>query len=428
LKIGEYESHEAADVFEMLEGAEAAALVADIREHGLRQAITRWTDGSILDGRNRLRACLEAGVPPRFDTYDGDPWDFVWSANAERRHLDPGQKVMKRLLWQSRRDVWREARAAKEKAANAARSAALAGNDNASKRLASAWNAGVAGMVTEEGPRRKKAIGEGPLSKADYVGTQKQSLTPVSATVSKARGDEERYTRSELARDTGVGVVTAQKAITIQKADPDLAERVAAGEVNLSAAYRQVTRAQAVEKINSEPLPLPTGPFRVIVADPPWAYEKRKDDGTHRSALSYPSMSTDEICAMPVLERAGDDAILWLWTTNAFMRDAYRVVDAWGFRERTILTWVKDRMGTGDWLRGKTEHCILAIRGKPVVNLTNQTTALPAPMREHSRKPDEFYALVESLCPGSKLEIFAREKREGWTAWGAETEKFEAAE
>ena len=106
------------------------------------------------------------------------------------------------------------------------------------------------------------------------------------------------------------------------------------------------------------------------------------------------------------------------------MPDAYRHLAAWGFEHKTILTWVKDRMGTGDWLRGRTEHCILAVRGRPVVNLTNQTTVLEAVRREHSRKPDEFYALVEALCPGARLEMFAREPRAGWTAWGAEAQRF----
>ena len=172
-------------------------------------------------------------------------------------------------------------------------------------------------------------------------------------------------------------------------------------------AYRDTTRREAVQKIEAEPAPIPTGPFRVIVADPPWQYTKRKDDGSHRSALSYPDMTTEEICALPVGDVAHDDSVLWLWTTNAFMRDAFEVLDAWGFAEKTILTWAKNRMGTGDWLRGKTEHCILAVRGKPLVTLTNQTTLLDGPVREHSRKPDEFYELVEALCPGSKVELFS---------------------
>jgi N6-adenosine-specific RNA methylase IME4 len=182
-----------------------------------------------------------------------------------------------------------------------------------------------------------------------------------------------------------------------------------------------------VAAISAEPTPLPRGPFRVVVADPPWPYETRVDDPNWRSAGPYPRMSIEDICVMPVEAMAHKDAVLWLWTTNAFMREAFQVLDAWGFREKTILTWVKDRMGTGQWLRGQTEHCILAVRGRAVVKLTNQTTALHAKMREHSRKPAEFYSFVERLCPGSKVELFAREVRKGWSAWGAETKKFQAA-
>ena len=108
------------------------------------------------------------------------------------------------------------------------------------------------------------------------------------------------------------------------------------------------------------------------------------------------------------------------------MCQGFECLDTWGFRQKTILTWFKPRMGVGNWRRNQTEHCILAICGNPVVALTNQTTALKAPAREHSRKPDEFYALVEQLCPGNKLEMSARQKRAGWEAWGAETDAFAA--
>jgi N6-adenosine-specific RNA methylase IME4 len=86
-----------------------------------------------------------------------------------------------------------------------------------------------------------------------------------------------------------------------------------------------------------------------------------------------------------------------------------------------LVTWFKDRAGNGSWLRGQTESCIMAIRGHPVVTLTNQTTALSAPRRGHSEKPDEFYSLVESLCPAPRyLELFARKARPGWDVWGDE--------
>jgi N6-adenosine-specific RNA methylase IME4 len=104
------------------------------------------------------------------------------------------------------------------------------------------------------------------------------------------------------------------------------------------------------------------------------------------------------------------------------MREAFTVLDAWGFEQKTILTWVKDRFGNGDWLRGQTEHCILAVRGKPVVTLTNQSTVLHAPSRGHSAKPMEFYELVESLCPAPRYaDLFSRYRHnDKWDCHGDE--------
>jgi N6-adenosine-specific RNA methylase IME4 len=185
--------------------------------------------------------------------------------------------------------------------------------------------------------------------------------------------------------------------------------------------YRRLVVAQKAAAIAAEPAPLPTGPFRTIVADPPWFYA-RDDDPSHRGACPYPTMMVPEICAMPVAQLAAEDAILWLWATNPNLRHAFTVVDSWGFQERTVLTWVKPHFGTGRWLRGQSEHCILAVRGRPIITLTNQATVLhaPPPERVHSRKPDEFYRLIESLCPGSKLELFCRRPRPGWSSWGDE--------
>ena len=101
---------------------------------------------------------------------------------------------------------------------------------------------------------------------------------------------------------------------------------------------------------------------------------KRAKEPNLPDSLPYPTMTLDEICALPVGKLAADDCHLWLWTTNAFMRESYAIADAWGFTVKTILTWAKDRMGTGDWLRGQTEHCLMCIKGKPTITLTNQTT------------------------------------------------------
>ena len=135
-------------------------------------------------------------------------------------------------------------------------------------------------------------------------------------------------------------------------------------------------------------------------------------------------MSIEEMKALPIPPLMHEDAILWAWTTNHHMREAYDILeDAWGLEVKTILTWVKERMGAGDWLRGQTEHCLMTVRGKPTVELTNQTTVLHAPARGHSVKPIEFYNLVESLCPAPRYaDLFSRYRHnDRWDCHGDET-------
>jgi len=184
--------------------------------------------------------------------------------------------------------------------------------------------------------------------------------------------------------------------------------------------HRRLKTQRQAASIASEPPPLPVGPFRVLVADPPWAYSSRSQDTSHRAANPYPTETVAQLKAKPVGKMACKDSILWLWTTNAFVREAHEVAEAWGFSVKTILTWAKDRMGTGDWLRGQTEHCLMCAKGKPTIQLTNQTTLLHGPLRDHSRKPDGFYVLVETMCPGSKCELYQRTPRKGWVGHGDE--------
>lgn len=223
---------------------------------------------------------------------------------------------------------------------------------------------------------------------------------------------------------------TAQALVKLKEESPDLYEEIRESKKTLQQVKREKNdnaRKQLAAHLDAQPLSAPEGPFDVIVIDPPWHYNARPEDASHRARNPYPDMSVEEICALDLPSRLAPDAIVWIWTTNAFMRSAYDVADAWKLDVKTILTWTKNRMGLGDWLRGQTEHCLLCVRGRPVVTLTNQTTALSAPLREHSRKPDEFYVLVDALCHGRKLEWFARTSRPGWAAFGAEASKFSGA-
>lgn len=183
---------------------------------------------------------------------------------------------------------------------------------------------------------------------------------------------------------------------------------------------RWLSRWFSVEPALIEPvyLPPPKGTHQVIVIDPPWPYGTVYDAESRRVASPYPEMGLDELGGLEI--PYADDCVLWLWTTNAFMHDAYHLLEVWEFEPKAILTWFKERTGVGHWLRGQTEHCILSIKGEPQITHSAQGTALIAKATTHSTKPDEFYALVESLCPGNKLDMFARKEREGWNVWGNE--------
>ncbi len=241
---------------------------------------------------------------------------------------------------------------------------------------------------------------------------------PLGVSCPKRSRDESARTTAVAARAVGMSRRTYEQAREVV----DSGERALLDEMNktgrVSGAYRKLRVKRQADEIAKEPPPLPEGPFRVIVADAPWPYAKRADDPTHRGTIPYPAMSLEQIKAMNVGNMAHADAVLWLWTTNAFLPDAFEVARAWGFSYKTTLTWVKRKMGTGDWLRGQTEHCLLCVRGRPTIRLTSQTTVLVARGGRHSAKPEEFFHLVEALCPGSKVELFSRKKRPGWAVFG----------
>src|SRR5581483_1574138 len=141
--------------------------------------------------------------------------------------------------------------------------------------------------------------------------------------------------------------------------------------------------------------------------------------------LPYPTMTLEQIAALPIPDLLTEVAFVWLWTTNAFLDQAKQIgAESWGLRFENMLTWGKDKAGTGHRLRGQTEHCLLYSQGNPLFIESQHSTLLLAPAREHSRKPDAFYTLVDDSCPGSKLELFARQRRPGWASWGAEPDHY----
>jgi len=160
-----------------------------------------------------------------------------------------------------------------------------------------------------------------------------------------------------------------------------------------------------------------TKKYRTIMADPPWDVHQRGKNslGAERH---YDLMTLDEIKKMPVGDLAEGDAHLWLWVTNATLRDGYDVMEAWGFTPRSPLTWIKPRFTLGQYLRNATEHLLFGTKGKAPVQFRSQPTWMFAPLQDHSHKPEEQYAVIERVSPGPRLELFARRRQRGWDVWG----------
>ena len=176
--------------------------------------------------------------------------------------------------------------------------------------------------------------------------------------------------------------------------------------------------------------------FRTILADPPWQFQHRtgKMAPEHRRLSRYETLGLADITSLPVAGLAADCAHLYLWVPNALLPEGLQVMRAWGFQYKSNLVWHKvrrdggsDGRGVGFYFRNVTELVLFGVRGRKVRTLSagrRQVNFLATQKREHSRKPDELYGIVESCSPGPYLELFARGPRPGWQAWGHQAEQY----
>jgi N6-adenosine-specific RNA methylase IME4 len=170
--------------------------------------------------------------------------------------------------------------------------------------------------------------------------------------------------------------------------------------------------------------------FRTILADPPWQFQNRtgKIAPEHRRLARYSTLSLEEIKVLPVAQASHDTCHLYLWVPNALLPQGIEVLRAWGFQYKSNIVWHKirkdggsDGRGVGFYFRNVTELMLFGVRGKNARTLKpgrTQVNYVSSRKREHSRKPDEQYRIVESCSRGPYLELFARGEREGWTGWG----------
>ncbi len=163
--------------------------------------------------------------------------------------------------------------------------------------------------------------------------------------------------------------------------------------------------------------------YRTLVIDPPWMFRQQPPSAKPTYAL----MTLDAIKRLPIPEMADTDSHLYLWVPNAFLSEGLEVVKAWGFTYKTVVTWAKHQMGLGSYFRNATEQILFGIRGRLPVQRHDVRTWFLADRRQHSRKPDDFYRIVESVSPPARIDIFSREHREGWDQWGDQCDFFNSA-
>ena len=171
----------------------------------------------------------------------------------------------------------------------------------------------------------------------------------------------------------------------------------------------------------------PKKKFYVLTADPAWQYNDKATAGKRGASFKYPTMSVNDIAKLDVNSIAQKNAILFLWATPPMIREAFLVMEAWGFTYKTFaFVWVKkskkgtNKIGMGNWTRANAEVVLLGIKGKPKRKSASVRQIIESIPREHSRKPDEIYEQIEKLVGKnvSKIELFARHKRKGWSSWG----------
>jgi len=363
---------------------ELRQLEENILRDGCRDPLVLW-DGILIDGHNRHEICTRHGLP--FQTVE---IQFESRAHARIwiRHNQAGRRNLS-TAWRLDLEL---------------------GNKKDFLEI------GKAAMA-------QKKVGNTNASKSTLSQNDKVDLPEIN-------------TRVEIAKAAGVSTGQVGMAEQIIKKAPELWEKAKQGDVSISSAYQQIRRIEKEEKREArreenrakvseaqapEDIIKAEAKFATIVIDPPWDWGDEGDqDQMGRARPDYATMSKEQLMALPVGTLADDDCHLYMWITNRSLPKGFDLIQAWGFRYITAITWAKPSFGMGNYFRGQTEQILFAVKGSQPLKRKDVGTLFTAPRgpNGHSSKPVEFYDLVESCSPGPFLEMFSRHNRDGWTAWG----------
>jgi len=363
---------------------ELRQLEENILRDGCRDPLVVW-NGILIDGHNRHEICT--------------------------RHSMPFETVQIQFESRTHARIW------------------MRNNQAGRRNLTTAWRLdlelGNKQDLLEIGKAKQRESGK--QARAEQLGVLSQNdKTPLPQV----------NTRVEIAKAAGVSTGQVGMAEQIIKKAPELWEKAKQGDVSISTAYQQIRRIEKEEKREArreenrakvaeaqapEDIIKAEAKFATIVIDPPWDWGDEGDqDQMGRARPDYATMSKEQLMALPVGTLADEDCHLYMWITNRSLPKGFDLIEAWGFRYITAITWAKPSFGMGNYFRGQTEQILFAVKGSQPLKRKDVGTLFTAPRgpNGHSSKPVEFYDLVESCSPGPFLEMFSRHNREGWTAWG----------
>lgn len=262
-------------------------------------------------------------------------------------------------------------------------------------------------------PSEIEAIRQAMLPKEREAAKERQAMAGGSAPGKFPEAVSTGTTRDKIGAFAGISGRTVEKIATVVKAAKEAPERFGrlvkemdrTGKVD--GAYRKLKQAFDEQRILSV-TPV-DGRYRTLVIDPPWDHEGLSIAG--RGRPTYAVMSQEQLLAMPVASWADEECHLYLWTTNNFLFRAGALIEPWGFSYKTVLTWIKPKIGLGSYFRSSTEHCLFAVRGKMTTRVNDIPTHFEAPAGEHSAKPEVFYEIVRRASYPIFGEAFQRDER-----------------
>jgi len=376
-------AHRLAGLFPLIEGAEFAELVADIKAHGVREAIWLY-DGQILDGRNRYRAAQAAGVECPSRTYrGGDALSFVVSANLHRRHLDESQRAM------------------------------------------------VAADLANMRQGERTDLPSANLPKV----SQHQAAAMLSVGARSIRYAKEVRKKDEAVADlVKRGTINLHQARKLAALPDDGARKIAVKAVSNGADFRAAFRAARKRGYNArieaaKPKPL-HGTYRILYADPPWKYHGLNEVDEHGHAEAhYNCLDDDQLIEFRpdgkrlVKELADDNSVLFCWVTSPLLERCFPILRAWGFAYKSSFVWDKVKHNMAHYNSMRHELLLIATKGTCTPDVPKLIDSVQVIERsaKHSEKPEEFRQIIEAMYDhGRKLQLFGRIKRPGWDVVGNE--------